>query len=76
MTITPDLECNVVDALRSDPIEGPSRAILLLLIYDLGDRDGQVFEGPEELSRLVTERWDELLSRVLEMAHRLEASAA
>ena len=72
MTITPDLELSVVEALRSDPVQGPFRAALLLLIYELGNREWEVCESIEEITYLVGVRWNELLPRVLEMAHRLE----
>lgn len=76
MTITPDMELNVVEELRSDPIEGPGRAVLLLLCYELADNDRIIRYDENQITQLATQRWPELLARSLEMAHRLEAPAA
>jgi hypothetical protein len=76
MEITPDLECNVVEMLRSDPIEGPGSAVLLLLCYDLADENRIVPYDEHQITQMATQRWAELLARSLEMAHRLEAPAA
>ena len=77
MKITPELEVNVVEVLKSDPIDGAPRACLLLLMADLADDSGLTPEiSYSEIAELVTNRWDELLARALEMASRLEATAA
>lgn len=76
MIITPDLELNVAEVLPSDPVEGASRAVLLLLCYELADDDRLIPYDESQIQQMATERWDELLARSFEMARRLEAPAA
>lgn len=77
MKITPQLQLNVVDCLRSDPVDGVSRACLLLLLSDLADEGGMVDDlSYEQLAETYNARLDDLLSRVLELARPIEAPAA